>query len=205
MRFFDLNIHVYPETSIRTDKICKLAKEVGYFGIAITNHSDFFLEVYASDANINVYKGVEIKADNISELHNLIKKYRSKVDVLAVHGSHKDINRAAVESPNVDFLAHPGRLNHVMARFASENEVAIGFNTSEIIKRDKRVKKLSDMKLNLKLARKYNAPMILTSCANSIYEFRAPREMIALARLFGMNKSQATYAISNTPAKILGL
>ncbi len=59
------------------------------------------------------------------------------------------------------------------------------------------------MRLNLKLVRKYKAPMILTSNACSIYDLRAPREMIALASLFGMEREEATSALSDSPQGIL--
>jgi ribonuclease P/MRP protein subunit RPP1 len=62
---------------------------------------------------------------------------------------------------------------------------------------------MGKMRENLKLARRYNAPMILTSNAHSIYDLRAPREMIALATLFGMSKEEATSALCDIPRGVL--
>jgi len=126
--------------------------------------------------------------------------------VLSVHGGNEKINRAALESPLVDILAHPGeRLNQVLMRFASENRVAIEFNLDSIIKLRgrERVKALAIFRHNLKLARKYDAPMLLTSNAQSIYDLRAPREMIALASVFGMSEEEGTSALSVVPEEIL--
>jgi len=110
-------------------------------------------------------------------------------------------------------LAHPcgekgeGELNHVLVRYAAENGVAIDFNLNAIIqscrRRSERVRILSKMQENLKLVRKYKAPMILTSNARSIYDLRAPREMIALASLFGMRKEEAVHALSDIPTGVL--
>ena len=55
----------------------------------------------------------------------------------------------------------------------------------------------------LKLARKYKAPRILTSNAHSLYDLRAPREIIALASLFGMEREEATIALTVFPKSIV--
>ena len=44
---------------------------------------------------------------------------------------------------------------------------------------------------------------ILTSNACSIYGLRAPRELIALAALFGMRRKEAVRALSDVPLSIL--
>lgn len=108
-------------------------------------------------------------------------------------------------------MAHPcgtkedGVLNHVLARHAAENSVAIDFNMNGIIynRRGDRARIIGKMRDNLKLLRKYKAPMILTSNARSVYDLRAPREMIALAAMFGMSKEEATSALSDIPRDIL--
>ena len=65
----------------------------------------------------------------------MIRKHRAKACVLSVHGGNEKLNRAAVESQDVDILSHPGeKLNQVLMRFASENRVAIEFNAGSIIK-----------------------------------------------------------------------
>ncbi len=66
-----------------------------------------------------------------------------------------------------------------------------------------RVRALAELGHNLKLARKYDAPMLLTSNAQSIYDLRAPREMIALASIFGMTPEEAIAALSTVPEGII--
>jgi len=66
-----------------------------------------------------------------------------------------------------------------------------------------RVQALTDFRHNLKLARKYGAPVILSSNAQSIYDLRAPREMIALATIFGMTVDEAIEALSTVPEAII--
>lgn len=93
----------------------------------------------------------------------------------------------------------------MLVRYAAENSVAIDFNMNAIIhnRRGDRARVMGKMREILKLVRKYNAPMILTTHAHSIYDLRAPREMIALATLFGMSKEEATSALCDIPRDVL--
>jgi len=210
-RFYDLNVHSRPDGNTEPEQMASMADHIGYSGIAITNHSsnkDAVVEVDMQD--IKVFRGVELMASKASKLHGLVGMYRNKVDVLIVHGGNEDVNRAAVENPNVDVLAHPqtpkdGGINHVLARSASENNVAIEFNMDAIIKSrgGRRVQTLSHFRKNLELVRKYGVPMLLTSNAVSRFDMRAPREMIALASLFGMTRDEAIDALSKTPENII--
>ncbi|HID27325.1 MAG TPA: ribonuclease P protein component 3 [Methanosarcinales archaeon] len=212
MKFYDFNIHSAPESSDNPEQLALIAKRYGYSGIAITNHNLYFnaAEYKIDIPNFNIYKGIEIKVESANKLHSLIRKYRPKVEILAVHGGNESINRLAVENSQVDILAHPNQgkgngINHILASYASENKVAIEFNLDVIIQTrgGYRVRALSDFRKNLKLARKYKVPMIITSNAFSVYDIRAPREMIALAKLFGMTKEEAINALSVTPMQII--
>lgn len=165
---------------------------------------------YDGETDIKVFRTVELVASNPSKLHGLVGKYRKKVDVLTVHGGEESINRAAVENPNVDILMHPSTpkgsgLNHVLAKSASDNDVAIGFDIDSLImsRGGRRVHTFSHFRDQLLLSRKYDIQMVLTSNASSIFGMRAPREIIALACLFGMSKEEAISALSETPLEIV--
>jgi len=188
--------------------MAEIASGYGYAGIAITNHTPHQPQKpdMTDHPGIAVYSGIEIVAKNPHHLMQMIQKHRAKVRVLSVHGGNEKINRAAVENHAVDILSHPDeQLNHVLMRFASENRVAIEFNLDSIIRMRgrARVRALTNFRHNLKLARKYGAPMILASNAQSIYDLRAPREMIALAGIFGMTEDEAIAALSTVPEEII--
>ncbi|PXF61226.1 MAG: ribonuclease P protein component 3 [Candidatus Methanogaster sp.] len=207
-KFYDFSIHTAPECEGSPEAMAETAAGYGYAGIAITNHTPHHPQEpeMTDHPKIAVYSGIEIVAKNPHHLRQMIQRYRPRVSVLSVHGGNEKINRAAVESPAVDILSHPDeRLNHVLMRFASENRVAIEFNLDSIIRMRgrARVRALTNFRHNLKLARKYGAPMILASNAQSIYDLRAPREMIALGGVFGMTEDEAIAAISAVPEEIL--
>jgi len=208
--YYDLNVHVLPDGSSSVNQMLSIANHFGYSGIGITNHIDKEPPSDGSHEGIELIHGVEIEVRNSSRLHGFVGKFRKKVDVLVVHGGSESINRSAVENPNVDVLTNlpTGRdngFNHVLAKSAHDNEVAIAFNLDVIIKQrgGRRVHALGHFRKNLQLARKYNVPTILTSNAMSCYDMRAPREMIALAGLFGMEEDEANAALSTIPEGII--
>lgn len=210
-KFYDLNVHSIPDGKNTPQEMAALANHFGYAGIAITNHSNTESKPFGFESNdFEVFRGIEIVSANASKLHGLIGKYRKNVDVLIVHGGNENINRAAVENRNVDILAHPqtpkdSGFNHILARSASENNVAIEFDLDAIFKGrgGRRVHALSHFRKNVEIARKFDVPMIITSNAASRFDLRAPREMMALAGLFRMDKNEAVAAISTVPAGII--
>ena len=210
-KFYDFSIHTASECSDSPEAMAEIASGYGYAGIAITNHTPHQPQKQqkpemTDHPKIAVYSGIEIVAKNPTHLMQMIRKHRAKVCVLSVHGGDEKINRAAVESQDVDILSQPGeKLNQVLMRFASENRVAIELGIGSIIKMrgSGRVRALAELGHNLKLARKYGAPVLLTSNAQSVYDLRAPREMIALASIFGMTTEEAIAALSTVPEEII--
>jgi ribonuclease P/MRP protein subunit RPP1 len=209
--FYDLSVHSVPDGINTADELISMAKHLGFAGIGLSNHSTAEGPLQSDRVEgFDIFRTVELVASNPSKLHGLVGKYRNKVDVLAVHGGDEGINRAALENSNVDILLHPSTpkgsgLNHVLARSASENNVAIGFDVDSLImsRGGRRVHSLSHFRDYLALSRKYDVPMLLTSNASSVFGLRAPREIIALAILFGMEKDEAISALSETPLGIV--
>ena len=199
-RFYDLYVH--PGRSSPIAGIASVAQRFGYSGIAVTVPEITGNEGIPQD--FSIYRAVDISCKP-SRLREEIKKYKNGSDILVVAGGDEEINRAAAESEGLDILMQPAQFNNVIAKTASDNSIAIGFDVGSLIRLrgDARVRELVIMRTNLKHARKYNLPMILTSNARSVHDFRQPREMAALACLFGMEKEEAVNAMSAAPLAIL--
>jgi ribonuclease P/MRP protein subunit RPP1 len=230
-KFYDFCVHTTPDGENTVSEMASLARYFGYSGIAIANHSDKFSQAKpgalewstaptASPAGsgkesgvkegFEVFQGVELAEENPSKLQTLIGKFRKTADVLIVHGGSEKTNRAAVENPRVDILNHPAfekssGLNQVLAKTASENNVAIGLNLRPILhlRGSRRIHLLSDLRANLELARKYEVSLILLSDAASIFDLRAPMEILALGELCGLEENEVVEALSTVPEEIL--
>jgi ribonuclease P/MRP protein subunit RPP1 len=211
--YYDLCLHAYPEGASTISRLALLARNYGYSGIGISNHSDFFDRVegpYVQSEDFKVIQGVEVYAKNGNELRKLTDRYRRHVTVLAVHGGDEAVNRSACEDERVDILLHPqdgktSGITHILAKLAADKNIAIAFDMAPIIcnKGGSRVRALSNYRTNLALVKKYETPFILTSGAMSLYDMRDVRSMVALAKLFGMNEKDAIKGLSYYPSLIL--
>ena len=208
--FFDFHIH----------GDCRLALEayrIGYNGIAIVQSSKIYEKDFLNDFkqikhDFKIFSGVEIYARNKEDLRNNIQKFREKEDVLIVNGGNLKINRAACEDPRIDILAHPYKkrrdsgINHILAKKAAENEVAIELSIDPIIKTkfSLRAKMISHFRQIIKLHRKFEFPIIISSNAYSKYDLRTPNDIIALAQCIGMSEKEAEDSLSKIPLNIIG-
>lgn len=215
--FYDLHIHGNPKLALQ-------AQKMGYCGVSLVlNSKDYndksaliqdvksFKSHLQHDTNFQIRVGLEIQAKNPADLKKQVRKFRDKVDVILVHGGDLKINRAATEDPRVDILSHPyrnrydGGINHVLAVKAAENMVSMEINLKYFLltRPTQRYRVLSHFRQIVKLHRKYKFPIVITSDADSIYDLRHPRDVIALASCFGMTNDEAITSLSSTPQYIL--
>ncbi|MCJ7444522.1 MAG: hypothetical protein MUO26_08335 [Methanotrichaceae archaeon] len=212
MSLYECTVHAIPEGSDSASRLAIASKRLGYDGIIISNHSgldDFFQPQAALNVpGIEVAFGIEIVSKNSRVLKNSISAMRARYSFIAVHGGPEDINRAACENPEVDVLLHPeeGRrtLSIASARSADQNQVALGFDISPLIKLRglPRAHWLERLKRNIIIARKFDIPMMITTNARSRFDLRAPHELRALAEVAGFEPVEAKEALK-LPGKIL--
>ncbi len=215
-KFYDLNIHALPDCADSPSRLVLEAKDMGYSGICLTSfnknntlHKQDMPISLPALKNFEIYTGIEIRVERVAKLTKEVSRLRGKTEIIIIGGGDEDMNRAAVENGKVDILAHPtahGKpLNHVLAKAAADNGVAVDFNMDALIMQrgSSRMKVLTAMRQNLMLVRKYNIPMVITSNARSHYDLRSPREMIALAMFFGMTQDEALHALSVVPQGII--
>lgn len=212
-RFFDLNIHTFPDFADSPGRMVLEAKKMGFSGICLSSLNPANIihgyDVLPQVKDFELVAGIEIQADTVSTMKKTMTRLRDKADIILIGGGHDDINRAAVEDGRVDILAHSASrgmpLNHVLAKAAADNGVALDFNTDAFImeRGGSRIRILTAMRRNVRLARKYGVHMIITSNARSHYDLRGPREMMALGMLAGMTQHEALHALSSVPQAII--
>jgi ribonuclease P/MRP protein subunit RPP1 len=207
--FFDLHVHA-------DEKIAKEAKRLGYNGISVVSYSneyeEDFLDKFSNFDNVFTIKnGIEIVANNSSSLKKEIKKFRKKADILIVQGGNLKINRMASMDSRVDIISHPFKdrrdcgLNHILAKKAAENDVAIEINLMSILSNNRsfRSKILSKYRQIIKLHRKFEFPLIFASDAHSTYDLRTPNDIICLLALLGLSRKEIYNVLSKTPRNII--
>lgn len=212
MEYYDL--HVHTTQTIGKDSLyemMKIAKRLGYHGIGYCKFFEHDLEWDSELKNIDLVKVCIIKASGKNELLKMIKKSREKAEIIGVYGGDYEINRVACECSMVDVLLHPelnrndSGLDHICVRAASENNVAIEVNFREVLHThgNKRVKVMKFMQRNIDLCLKYNARILITSGAQNRFEMRAPRDLIGLLYLLGVDINIAVDSMTTIPFEMI--
>ena len=147
---------------------------------------------------INVDYTLNIKSDNPNEIRKIIKKYRDKSSCISVSGGNLKVNRASLENIQVDILSKPyfkrydAGINHVLAREARENNVAIEIVFNDILKSylAHRSKILANFREIYRLHRKYEFPLVLSSGAESIFDIRTVKDFQAVFTQTGLTEME---------------
>jgi ribonuclease P/MRP protein subunit RPP1 len=215
---YDLHIHStfsFGESSL--EEIVKTAKELGYRGIGFISYPlkkeeenilRAEIDRISKEYSFEIYLGFE--ATNKLELKSLLKR-RKEFDLLLVRGGSNLMNRIAVENRGVDILTHPDYerkdcgINHVLARLAKENEVAIEISFREVLNSEGLVRKnvLANHAEIVRLYKKFKFPLIVSSGALSHWQIKDPKVLISYLVTLGIEIKEAKEVLRETPKKII--
>ncbi|AIF68840.1 ribonuclease P [Palaeococcus pacificus DY20341] len=204
------------ELDVRDEKAYELAKEwyddVVFTKKLVLDRSPDYGKLKAELKELREKYG-KVALLLITKKPSLIREVKNKhlKALIYVQGGNLRINRFALES-KVDALISPelGRkdsgLDHILARLAAKNNVAIGFSLAPLLRANpyERANILKFMMRNWRLIEKYKAPRFLTTSAENMWEIRAPRDLMSLGIALGMDIPQAKASLSFYPEGILG-
>lgn len=212
MAFYDLHVHTTLSIGESTpEETIDFATRLDLNGIGLVRYYDGTRlpkkDLEIADASIDIVNAVMLKPKNPEELNILATKVRNSAEVLMVHGGDYDINRAACENQLIDVLCHPelGRkdsgLDHICAKAAAENNVAIEVNFREVLEsyKKQRVHIIAAMKKNVMLCKNYNASVVIASGAVTKWNMRSPRDMAGLGNILGLDLGKAIDSVSTVP------
>ena len=142
--------------------------------------------------------GVEVAA-----FHQL--KMLPKADVVFARGGTAKKNRTFLRSKRVDVLACPYPFDSVQARLAAENSIALELSFKEIrwTTGYVRARILDYLRTTISLARKYHAPLIMTSGACCAEEVVSPRQLVAFGKVAGLTYPEAKASLYAIPKRVL--
>lgn len=207
MKFYDLHVHTQ-----NLERTVDVATQLGFSGLGIVDYHTNFqrlrelrkrLREVSQASGMDLVACVEIQADSIKTLKRALTKYRETAELVIVSGGDYAINRAAAEDGRVDVLAHPefkrtdSGIDHVVARNAAQNGVALEINIGELLATFRRVRShvLNHMSHNVLLCKKFGASVVITSGAKDEWGLRDPRALAALGQLLGLTLEEAVRAV----------
>jgi ribonuclease P/MRP protein subunit RPP1 len=188
MKITDACVYPYPFGDSSVRRMALEAKALGFDRlVAADTPSGVFY-------GIEIYSGILIRDTAIRDLTNRIKRERNNKAVVSVQAGDNGFNRSVINLKGVHILrglhsADKNAFDHVAAKMASDNRVAIDLDLSPLISgrgftRQRAMHRYRDI---LVLERRFEFPVTLSSHARSILDMRAVREIAGLCSLLGMD------------------
>jgi len=197
MRFHDMLVRARPD-----GKLLERAREMGWSGFCSVIDSDKIGKEGFRSSEIDVSRGILLEPKRASDVFRLARKHRKDFEIVCVRGGSPDINRAAVETPEVDILTgHSPEgigINHVIARLARENNVMICFEFGGLLSSYKKSRSwiFSSMSQAAREVKRHKSPVCITSGAQSLWEVRSPSDLLSFSRLLGIPDRAAKEGMS---------
>ncbi|MEA1925080.1 MAG: RNase P subunit p30 family protein [Candidatus Altiarchaeota archaeon] len=191
--------------SLGWDCVC-FTKELG------SGFRDFLGEVEAlrADSSLELYTGALVN----KPVRRNARKALDNADLVFVEGQARE----ASECWEVDVISRPEKeaerdfmkqrdsgVDHIIAKNTSERFIALELNFSDILhsKGRARATLLGRIRQNIKVALKYNTPLVFTTGSDKPSDLRSPREMVSLARVLGLSEEAAKATLLSTPYRLI--
>lgn len=191
-------VRVAAEGPTTVSRFAATVSRVGYDGLVVRNRQSapapFDPDALADRYGIDVVLGIEIDTPEKSVASGAIGNRRQSVDVLVVRGRNPQINRYAVETERVDVLADPmsgeGDVNHVIAKSAAANEVALEVDLGHVLRQSggARVRALRGLRKLRDLIEAFDVPYVVSAAPETHLQVRAPRELLAVGEQIGFDR-----------------
>jgi ribonuclease P/MRP protein subunit RPP1 len=188
MKITDACVCPYPWGDSSVRRMALEAKSLGFERLVAqdTPPGEFY--------GIEISTGLLIRDTAVRDLINRIKRERNNHAVLSVQAGDNGFNRAVISTRGVHILrgiqsADKYAFDHVAARMAADNRVAIDIDLSPLISgrgitRQRAMHRYRDI---LVLEQRFEFPIVISSHARSILEMRAVREIAGICSLLGMD------------------
>jgi ribonuclease P/MRP protein subunit RPP1 len=188
MKITDACVYPYPFGDSSVRRMALEAKALGFDRLvaADTPSGEFY--------GIEIYSGILIRDTSVRDLTNRIKRERNNEAIISVQAGDNGFNRSVISLKGVHILrglhsADKNAFDHVAAKMAADNRVAIDLDLSPLISgrgftRQRVMHRYRDI---LVLERRYEFPITISSHARSILDMRAVREIAGLCSLIGMD------------------
>jgi ribonuclease P/MRP protein subunit RPP1 len=143
---------------------------------------------------VEVFTGILIRDTPLRDLVNRLRRERNNHAVVSVQAGDSGFNRAVITTKGVHILrgiqsADKNAFDHVTARMAADNLVAVDIDLSPLISgrgiaRQRAIHRYRDVMV---LEQRFGFPVLISSHARSVLEMRSVREITGLCSLIGMD------------------
>jgi RNase P/RNase MRP subunit p30 len=215
--FVDLHLRINLKDPAATLRVINKAATLGYSLVAVPfspeTHADETLQLRTacSEAGVDFVTRVDIRPRTQNELLHQLRKLRRKFQVICVYCENKEVARQAAKDHRVDLLNFPlldfrGRFfDRAEAELASSSRAAMEIDVKPllVLEGPARTRLLSSLRREAAIAREFHVPIVVSSGVSVETLLRKPRDMAALAFLFGLDEASALETVSKNPVAIV--
>lgn len=210
----DLHMHtLHSDGELLPIELARRAAVMRHEAIAVTDHADasnverIIRETkrdvpYAQEWGLDMLVGVELTHIPANRLDDMVaRSKKAGAEIIVVHGEtisepvERGTNRAAVNNPDVDILAHPGFITMEDAQAAADNGVVL-----EITSRPSHCLTNGHV---VRMARKVDARMVVNSDTHSPHDIISEERAILVAMGAGLTQDEAEICVYRTPKEIV--
>lgn len=155
-------------------------------------------------AGVRVFRGIRIRETSAKEVLNRLRRGKKTQAVVSVQAGDNGFNRAILGMRGVHILCgihgtDKLAFDHVTARMAADNGVAIDLSLSPLIQgrgvvRQQALNRYLDLMV---LYRRFEFPLVISTHARSVLEMRSVREISALVSLVGLDVPDVERVLGN--------
>jgi len=169
------------------------------------------LRAVCKRAEIDFASRIDLQPRTQNELMKQLRRLRRKYEVVCVACENKAVARQAAKDHRVDLINFPSL--DFRTRFFDRAEAELARNSLAALEIDvrpllvlegpARIRLLSSLRREVAIAKEFRVPIVVSSGATEERLLRRPREMAALAFLFGLDEASALKAVTHTPVAIV--
>jgi ribonuclease P/MRP protein subunit RPP1 len=215
--YADLHLRVNTKDTAITTRTIQKAAALGYKLIATPFHpqalpeENLNLQDACKQAGLDYVSRVDLRPRNQNELLSQLRKLRRKFEIICVLCETKEVARQAAKDRRVDLLNFP--MLDYRDRFFDRAEAELASSSLATLELDikpllvlegpARIRFLSCLHRETQIAKDYHMSIVVSSGVSDPMHLRKPREMAALASLFGLEGTLALEAVSQNPTGIV--
>jgi len=197
MKITDAAVYPFPLGDASVRRLALEAAALGYDSIV------------AADTPSGTYGGVEVRSGlmirdvPVKDVISALKRAKDSGRVISVHAANNSFNRAVIGIKGMHILrgvqsADKLAFDHVAAKMAADNRVAVDIDLSAIIagrsvSRQRAIHRYMDIMV---LEQRFEFPVTLSTHARSLLDMRHVRDIAGLCSLIGMDVPDVERALA---------
>lgn len=214
--FYDMRINSTLSIGESTpSEIAEFVQRLGINGVCLADFArrpinDFSkLKDELGDFSIKIFSRADIETKSTVSLKQTLSRIRGNIDIIGVECPNRSLFAFAARDSRVDIIViNPENakiFRRTAAKLAAKNDTAVEISLSWIISTGgvSRINILNRFRKVVEETVNANAPLLLSSGAIHKYQLRAPRELMALARLLDIDEKEAKRALSDVPKQMI--